>query len=73
MVFRNAYGAFRHYRKLIAEAKTSPGRRRIRTIRALPYAFLENFAQYLGARLRRRVEKGAFFAGILDRWLKKGV
>lgn len=70
--FSNAKGAFRHYRRLIAESGLPITTRCFKTLRALPYAYLENLAQYLGARFQKRVKDRKGWA-MLDHWLKRGV
>ena len=73
MIWRNGRGALAHYRALIRAAEP-PGSRRMRLLlRAVPYAFLENLAQYLGARLWRSVEAGGHMAAFLDQRLRRGV
>jgi rhamnosyltransferase len=72
-VFRNGAGAFRHYHSLIVNHEKTRGRRWLRTARALPYAFLENLAQYLGARLHKAVAARVGAAISLDAWLKHGI
>ncbi len=69
----NGGAAFRHYLKLIKEAGHGSFERWYRSAGALPYAYLENLAQYLGARLNRRMKERSGFAAAIDRWLRKGV
>ena len=73
LIWRNGRGALAHYRALIRKAVPPGPRRRRLLLRAVPYAFLENLAQYLGARLWRRAERGGRIAALLDRGLRRGV
>lgn len=72
-ILANGRGAFRHYRAVIREAEPLGLRRARLLLRAWPYAFLENLAQYLGARLWRRAESGGRIAALADRRLRRGV
>jgi rhamnosyltransferase len=72
-IFTNAAGAFRHYRTLIGQCGAPMPRRWYRTARALPHAYLENLAQFLGARLHGLVNRKVGIAISLDNWFKQGV
>lgn len=72
-IFSNASGAFRHYRALIENCPEPSLQRWYRTARALPHAYLENLAQFLGARLHRLVERKVGVAISVDNWLRQGV
>jgi rhamnosyltransferase len=72
-IFPNAKGAFSHYYRLIMKHETHRAKRLQKILRSFLYAFLENFAQYLGPRLYKRAEeRGGIFA-FLDKRLKGGI
>ncbi|HKE00059.1 MAG TPA: glycosyltransferase [Planctomycetota bacterium] len=69
--FRNR---FREYRKMLRDLPGLTPHDRMRwTLVALPYAFLENAAQYLGAKSARKIAEGSGFYRRLDARLRKGV
>lgn len=72
-IISNGKGAFLHYKHLIRQAEVSKKDRIVKTIRAFPYAYLENLAQYLGARLHHLARRKIGLCMGLDRWLKRGV
>lgn len=72
-IFSNGWGAFCHYRMLLNELEKDRLKRCFHIVRALPYAFLENLAQYLGARLHRSVDSKLGIAISLDQWLRHGI
>lgn len=69
--FRNR---FREYRKMLREIPGMTARDRLRwTFVSLPYAFLENAAQYLGAKANWKLKNHDRFYTFLDRKLRRGV
>lgn len=65
---------FREYRAMLRRLPGLTWRDRARwTLVALPYAFLENAAQYLGAKSRRKIDEGSRLYAYLDRKLRRGV
>jgi rhamnosyltransferase len=72
-ILGNGWGAYTHYKKLIATHEKDSFRRLFQTGRAFCYAYLENLAQFLGARLHHYVDAKVGIAMSLDRWLKHGV
>ncbi len=69
--FRNR---FREYRTMLRSIPGLTLRDRARwTLVSLPYAFLENAAQYFGARANRKLVEGSRFYRYLDGKLRRGV
>ncbi|MHC4946061.1 MAG: glycosyltransferase family 2 protein [Planctomycetota bacterium] len=72
-ILRNGWGAYRHYRELIATHEKDSFKRLFYTLRAFFYAYMENLAQFLGARLHRYVDAKVGIVMSLDRWIKHGL
>jgi rhamnosyltransferase len=69
--FRNR---FREYRRMLRSLPGLTWRDRTRwTFVALPYAFLENAAQFLGAKSARKIAEGSRLYTALDARLRRGV
>ncbi|MBI3820241.1 MAG: glycosyltransferase family 2 protein [Planctomycetes bacterium] len=65
---------FREYRKMLKEIPGMSARDRMRwTFVSLPYAFLENAAQYLGAKANWKLQNNDRVYQYLDRKLRRGV
>lgn len=69
--------AFRHqralYLRILSELGLPLGARLRAKAQAIPHAFLENLAQYFGARSARKLAEGSRFYRWLDRKLRRGV
>ncbi|MBL8898907.1 MAG: glycosyltransferase family 2 protein [Planctomycetes bacterium] len=69
--------AFRHqralYLRILSELGLPFGARLRAKAQAIPYAFFENLAQYLGARSARKLAEGSRFYRWVDRKLRRGV
>lgn len=67
-------GRFSEYRKMLREIPGLGARDRLRwTLVSLPYSFLENAAQYLGAKANRKLAEGSGLYRFLDAKLRRGV
>ncbi len=73
-VLSSTRAEIRHLWQVVAsDAELDAWQRRIWRARAVPFAFSQNLAQFLGARSVTRLEAGKLTARWLDRWLRRGV
>jgi rhamnosyltransferase len=74
LLMRCSWSRFREYRAMLKKLPGLTARDRMRwTLVSLPYAFLENAGQYLGAKANRKIGEGSRVYAYLDRKLRRGV